>query len=108
MHIPLLAFLFSCRNPCQQLCIDLRDLAEECVESGELSDDYVFSDEMVKTCLKTQRKKERDQKKSCRSAIPSLPLEWTCQDLEAYFDDETGDILFGEEAASSSTGDTGE
>ena len=78
------------------------------MENGELSDDYLFSDDMVKACLKTQRKKGRDDKKSCRTAIPSLPVEWTCQDLEVYFDDETGDVLFGQEEASTSAGDTGE
>jgi hypothetical protein len=85
-----LIMLVGCRNPCQNLCLDIRDFAEE--ECG-----ITVPEEQVKSCLKTQRQIEREQAQSCMTAAPSLEEEWECDDVEVYFRTE----------ASSGDADTG-
>jgi hypothetical protein len=73
----------GCRNPCQKLCLDIRDYAED--ECG-----ITVPEEQVKTCLKTQRQVEREQARSCQDVLPSLQDEWECDDIEVYFQSQSG------------------
>ena len=73
-------FLFgnACNNPCQQICYNIRDFAEDCGEP--------FSDQDISECIQNQGKKTREEKQSCSVAGPQLEEEWTCDNLEVYFD----------------------
>ena len=71
----------GCRNSCQQLCIDMEAFAEEC--------GYQFTDEMKRECMQNQGQKNGDEKSACNEAKPLLDAEWTCEDLEVYFDQST-------------------
>lgn len=81
-HKILIAFIVilgnACSNPCQNICYDLRDFAEDC--------ETPFSDQEVRECLDNQGKKTREEKKSCAQAAPLLEEEWTCDNLEVFFD----------------------
>ena len=70
--------LMGCRNPCQKLCLDIRDYAQD--ECG-----ITVPEDQVKACLKEQRQVEREQAESCMIAAPSLQEEWECDDIEVYF-----------------------
>ena len=71
----------GCRNSCQQLCNDVEAFAESC--------GYKFTDEMKRECMQNQGKKDRDGRAACNEAIPLLEEEWSCEDLEVYFDQST-------------------
>ena len=75
----ILISLFGCRNQCQKLCYEMQEFAEEC--------GYQFTDEMLKECLENQGDKEKENKQNCKDARPKLQEEWTCEDLEVYFDE---------------------
>ena len=81
--LTIAAFTFSsgCRNSCQQICLDMESFAEEC--------GYQFTDEMKSECMQNQGKKTGEEKSACRDALPVLTTEWTCEDLEVYFDQST-------------------
>lgn len=74
-----LIMLMGCRNPCQKLCLDIRDFAQD--ECG-----ITVPEEQVQACLKDQRQVEREKAESCMIAAPSLQEEWECDDVEVYFD----------------------
>jgi len=73
-----IAVLSACNNPCQQICLDIRDLAEDCGTP--------FTNEDINECLSNQGKKNGEEKKSCAQARPVLEDEWTCDNIEVYFD----------------------
>ena len=81
-HKILIDFVFllgnACNNPCQQICYDIRDFAEDCGEP--------FSDQDISECVQNQGKKTGEEKKSCSQAAPLLEEEWTCDNLEVFFD----------------------
>lgn len=68
----------ACNNPCQQICYDIREFAEDCGEP--------FSDQDISECIQNQGKKTREEKQSCSQAAPLLEEEWTCDNLEVFFD----------------------
>ena len=75
----IMAFTASaCNNPCQQICLDIRDFAKDCGEP--------FTDEDLSECIRNQGKKTSDEKKSCSQARPELEAEWECDNLEVFFD----------------------
>ncbi len=86
LFIAILAMSSGCRNSCQQLCIDIEELAKEC--------GYQFTDEMKRECMENQGKKNAEERSSCNQAKPLLDSEWTCDDLVVYFDQST---ISGEE-----------
>ena len=72
--------LMGCRNECQQICADMSDLAEECGEEWEK--------EHLKQCFEAYSGKNvgKNQREYCSIVRPGLDEEWTCEEIEAYFD----------------------
>ena len=77
--IPL--FLMGCRNDCQQLCLEISDLAAEC--------GYEWTDKEERTCLADYRNTNTDRtyRESCSENIDFVREEWSCADMAAYFED---------------------
>ena len=71
----------GCKNACQSLCADIEDFAKDCGYDFETSD--------YRECISDNRWISFSEKKECRSAIPKLEDEWTCDDIAVYFDDES-------------------
>ena len=73
-----IAALSGCANDCQQLCVDIRTFAKDCGEP--------FTDEDFQECMREQGKKSGEEKKAC-SLAQETPIEeqWTCEDIEVYF-----------------------
>ena len=70
----------SCRNSCQQLCVEMRDYAlDEC--------GLQFTDDEMNTCLDEQKSKnvDRETRESCAVGIETLEDDWDCDDLRDYF-----------------------
>ena len=78
--IPLLSL--GCRNDCQQLCLEISDLAAEC--------GYEWTDKEERTCLADYRNTntDREYRESCSENIDFVRSEWNCVDMAAYFDEE--------------------
>ena len=78
--------LAGCRNACQDICVDMRTVAEEC--------GYVVSDDDFKLCLDEQKGKEaRQNLPTCRQFgdEETIREEWTCDDLALYWEgDDSG------------------
>ena len=81
--------LWSCHNPCQDLCKEMAAFAEsdQC--------EYTLSDNELKECI---RNHTRDQLgtgdlDTCEEFADTIADEWTCDDLAPYFGqgDESGD-----------------
>ena len=69
----------ACSNDCQQLCVDIRDFAEKC--------DEPFTNEDFSECMRAQGQKNGEERQACRQARETpLSEEWTCEDIEVYFD----------------------
>ena len=80
-----LFIIFSgCNNPCQKLCDEIQNYAEEC--------DFDFSKELQKECSVENRWLPKEDRQECALALPKLREEWTCDDIQVYFDDD--DELF--------------
>lgn len=77
--------LAGCRNPCQQICAEMRDYAEEC---GFEVDKDEFS-----ACIDGQKKPSDGDKAFCRDFGDGETLreEWSCEDLEIYWSPGGGD-----------------
>jgi hypothetical protein len=74
----------ACRGPCERLCVNLATYAEECgftVPEGELD-----------ACIDGQKGASGDDKQVCREYGDPAVLrnEWTCDDLQAYWDGGDG------------------
>jgi hypothetical protein len=80
----LVAALAGCRNPCQRLCDDMRDFAEDC--------GFEVSKDEFKSCLDAQSSKntEREKRQVCADTRGALEAEWTCDDVADYFTDPVG------------------
>ena len=74
----LLFFGSGCNNPCQNLCLDIRDFAQDCGEP--------FTHQDLSECLQNQGKKTKEEKQYCAEASPLLEEKWTCDNLEVFFD----------------------
>lgn len=74
-----LVLVTGCRNPCQQVCVELRDYAEEC--------GFVVADTEFTSCLEAQKKPEDADKEFCRDYGDSTTIreEWGCEDLADYW-----------------------
>ena len=76
-----LAALTSCRNACAQLCSDIARYAEEecgfTVPSGE-----------VRECVsdKSWGGSTQEERQVCNEFGDQFEDEWTCEDLEPYFE----------------------
>jgi hypothetical protein len=69
-------------SPCKQLCSDMAKIAED--ECG-----YTITREMFTECKNQQSDKDKDGRKECRLAAPSLEEEWDCDELSIYFEENT-------------------
>ena len=74
----MVLFGSACNNPCQEICHDIRNFAKDCGEP--------FTDADLSECLSQQGKKTGEEKKACSEARPLLEEEWTCDNLEVFFD----------------------
>jgi hypothetical protein len=70
--------LSACNTPCQTLCVRMADYATEC--------GYDVSDADLDACLDEQA--TADDQGACRQASDPVTLrnEWSCDDLQAFFD----------------------
>lgn len=71
----------GCRNDCQRLCQEMADFAEE--DCGK-----EFPKEQVKECMAAYPNAEvdEDQEAVCADITPTLREEWTCEEINEYFD----------------------
>ena len=72
--------LTACRNPCQQLCAEIRDFAaNECGQS--------FPEDQFRACLQDQRggQLNEGERGVCRRHGERVAEEWTCDDVADYF-----------------------
>ena len=78
--------LTACRNPCQQLCVEIRDYAAR--ECG-----LQFSDAEFDQCIADHRggSLEKEQRSTCREGLGDVAKEWDCNEVEAYFSELVGD-----------------
>lgn len=79
--LPLIALLFGagCRNSCQQLCQDIADY-------GESTCGLEFTSDQISQCISDHNKEDAETRSACSDAAPSLEEEWTCEDIQEYFD----------------------
>ena len=76
---PLLILLPACSNPCQELCSELADYAEECgisVSGDQISqceDDH--SNDLLRP----------GEAETCDEYFGDVRDEWTCDDISNYF-----------------------
>lgn len=82
--LTLLATLVACHNPCQDLCKEIAQYAEDCgltVPDGEPG-----------ACIDATRRSELEDgdTQTCRENADFLRTEWTCDDVALYFDGASG------------------
>ena len=77
--------LAGCGNACQDLCGDMASFAED--ECG-----LTWSKEDIKTCEADHKRSETtaDGRAICADEGEGLQEEWSCDDLDAYFDAPDG------------------
>ena len=71
----------GCSNPCQSICHDMADYAEDC--------NFTVEDEELDACVDAFSNSELPdgQKDVCREHGDNLREEWTYQDVVDYFGD---------------------
>ena len=86
MRVLLLIPLFSmgCRNDCQELCLEISALAESC--------GHEWTSEDERTCLSNYRNTNttRDYRAQCAENLDFVQEEWSCSDIDLYFDGNGG------------------
>ena len=78
----ILLLSMGCRNPCQQLCLEIQSYAEE--DCG-----MTIEEEQIQECVDKQNDAEKAQQESCSNALPALRDEWECEELDLYFGSES-------------------
>lgn len=70
----------GCGSPCERLCENMADYADEC--------GFTVSDADLDTCKAEQKSAESDAQQICRDyGDPEvLRSEWACEDLEVYWE----------------------
>jgi hypothetical protein len=80
--LTLLAALSGCKNDCQQLCHEMADYAaDECGKE--------WSKDQLKSCMDDEKeavKANAAREDVCADIAPTLREEWSCDDIDAYFD----------------------
>ncbi len=78
--LPVLLGSVACRNECQELCLDMADLADECGQG--------WSEDAIDTCLETYASSNisKTEREICEEQRPYLQDEWNCDWLAEYFD----------------------
>ena len=79
--IPVIALLAGCANECQELCNNMADWAEtEC--------DKTFPKEQINDCLATYSNDNvsETQLADCGEYNERIDEEWTCDELDSYFE----------------------
>lgn len=72
----------GCRNPCQEVCVNMADYAEEC--------NLPISDAEIDACIERQSEPVDEDRAACRDfGDPEvLRAQWTCEDLGRYWGGE--------------------
>ena len=81
----------GCRNDCQQLCAEMADFAEEqCGRTWATTD--------IRTCMQNNSNRATNdvRRDACADNIETLREEWTCDDIDKYFDQNTQSADTGE------------
>jgi hypothetical protein len=83
--LTLFAVLSGCKNDCQQLCQELAAYADE--ECG-----LTWTEEEIRECMANHKRSETTEQERlvCEANIDGLREEWTCDDLQDYFDKDGG------------------
>jgi hypothetical protein len=90
----------ACRNECQDLCVQMSEYASE--ECGQ-----TWSDDDVESCLAKYKEADDATLSACAEVAPRLREEWTCEDLEPYFDDSDDGTDTGGGESGGGTGESG-
>lgn len=74
-----LLLLGGCNNPCQQLCVEMADYADECGLTVSADD--------IKTCQENFKSAEQADIQHCQTWNDPDQLRewWSCQDVEDNF-----------------------
>ncbi|MCB9760873.1 MAG: hypothetical protein H6739_13630 [Alphaproteobacteria bacterium] len=82
--IASLCALVACNNPCQDLCKEIASYAEDC--------NITVPDTEPGACIDAMRRREltAEDRDTCRDNAEFLRDEWTCADVELYFDNPGG------------------
>jgi hypothetical protein len=74
-----LALLGGCSNPCQQLCLEMADYAEEC--------GLTVSADEVKSCRDAYANADQTETAQCQTWNDADQVRewWSCQDVEDNF-----------------------
>lgn len=73
------ALLTGCQNECQQICLDMADYAESDCEQ-------TFKEGQIDTCLENYSEASDKQLATCATYGDTISEEWTCSEIEQYFD----------------------
>ncbi len=73
-----LAALAGCRNPCQDICTSMADLAEECGYEVTADEEQACLDEMARGNL-------ADEEIEACAEHGDVREEWDCNDLDAFW-----------------------
>jgi hypothetical protein len=78
--ILLSALTLGCKTPCQALCDDMADYFEECGNTT--------SDDAIDACYTDHGRDgtTEEEQDTCREFSENIRDEWTCEDIESYFD----------------------
>jgi hypothetical protein len=73
--------LSGCGNACQDLCTEMAAFAED-------SCGLTWSKDQIKTCQADHKRSETtsEGRSVCADELEGLEDEWSCTDLDAYFD----------------------
>ena len=74
----------GCRNACQAMCKEMYDYALEC--------GYEVSKDELKACYDAEGNANvpRNKRQLCREFYDDMRVEWTCEDLGDYWDEDPG------------------
>lgn len=70
----------ACNGPCEKVCVNLSEYAQEC--------GFTVADSEVDACIDAQAAATSEEKAVCRDfgAPDVIRSEWTCDDLQAYWE----------------------
>lgn len=80
-----MGLLAGCGNACEKLCENMADYASEC--------GFAVPDADIETCKAAQEAATPEDEQVCEDygTPESIRAEWTCDDLQAYWDATTSD-----------------
>jgi len=77
--VGVLVLVAGCGSPCERLCDNMADYAEEC--------GFAVPDADLDACKEAQKSADSEQQDVCSDygTPEGIRNEWTCDDLQAYW-----------------------